>query len=147
MYVSLLFCHFDLTSSPIEIKQTIPCVQAINKLKIVSEMLYLMQVFHWSCSKSWGSGTNIHQKGRENTGSVAPPRQDVIHSALPGSRSRTSPKPLTDKPWQVPTSRTDRQDWRNIQNPTTRRAVCIVITVFDEFLGKKRIKCQPINNS
>ena len=42
---------------------------------------------------------------------------------------------------------TNKQTWRNIQNPTTRLEVGIVITVFEEFLGKKRIKCRPINNS
>ena len=36
---------------------------------------------------------------------------------------------------------------KKIQNPTTRRAVGIAIAVFDKFLGKKRIKCRPINNS
>ena len=29
-----------------------------------------------SATKVGGSGTKIHKKGRENTGSVAPPRQD-----------------------------------------------------------------------
>ena len=57
------------------------------------EMIF-MGVFHWSNndsrvgSKSQGSGTKIHKKGRENTGSVAPPRQDVIHPGLSGSRGR-----------------------------------------------------------
>ena len=96
-----------------------------------------MQVFHWSqpysrpyssrvgCKRRW-SGTKIHKKGRENAGLVAPPRQDMIHPGLSGSRgrpalgsgcflktgletTRTSPKPLTDKPCQAPTSHTDKQ--------------------------------------
>ena len=60
--------------------------------------------------------------------------------------TRTSPKPVTDKPYQIPTSRTEKQtDWRNIQEPLTSLEVGIVTTVFDEFLGKKRVKCGALN--
>ena len=34
------------------------------------------------------SGTKIHKKGREKSGSVLPPQEDVIHTGLSGSRGQ-----------------------------------------------------------
>ena len=82
----------------------------------------------WACLEAylpWGRDV-FHKTGLETT--------------------RTSPKPLSHfKSRQAVL--TNRQDWRNIQSPTTRCAVGIAITDFDEFLGKRRIKCHPINKS
>ena len=41
-----------------------------------------------SAAKVRGLGTKIHKKGQEKSGSVSPPRQDVIYSGLSGSRGR-----------------------------------------------------------
>ena len=50
--------------------------------------------------------------------------------------TRTNPKPVTDKLYQIPTSHTYRQDWRNTQNHMTRLEVGVVVTDFDEFLRR-----------
>ena len=108
-----------------------------------------------------GSGTKIHKKGRKNTESVAPPQQDgtltdrtwwlprqgvgsgtfiarpvveVLRQALNPNRQAVAG--LDKVYWQ--TDRTGEID----RITPTRCAVGIVSTVFDEFLGKKRIKCQ-----
>ena len=71
--------------------------------------------------KSRGSGTKIQKKGREKCGSVSdlPDRtcldletdltwgRDIFYKTRLETTS-TSPKPLTDKPYQVPTSSTDK---------------------------------------
>ena len=61
--------------------------------------------------------------------------------------TRTSPTPLTDKPYQVPASRTDKQTGLEKYTEYPRPDVELVLLVHDEFLGKKRIKCRPINKS
>ena len=73
-----------------------------------------------------GAGDKIHKKGREKSGSVSPPKTGRDNPGLSGYRgrpdlgrdilyrtrletARTSPKPLTDKLYQVLISRTDKQ--------------------------------------
>ena len=94
----------------------------------------IIQVFLYDCifirsvAKVWGSGTKI--KKAEYFGSASTPQKDVKYTGLSGYRGRwgrdvfyktglktirTSRKPLTEKPYEVVTSRTERQAWRNIQ--------------------------------
>ena len=49
----------------------------------------------------------------------------------------TSPKPLTEKPYQVPTSRTDKKTGLEKHTGPHDQTCSIVITAFDEILGKK----------
>ena len=124
-----------------------------------------MQCFHWrptlrlcifirSVAKVGGSGTKIKKGGKfwgrlqlhDRMGNIQACLD--LEADLPWGRDvfyktgleiiRASHKPLTDKPYEVPTGRTDKQTGLEKHTyPTTRLEVGIIITVFDDFLGKK----------
>ena len=96
--------------------------------------LHLMQVFHWSrpCNRPYDprvgcKSCRVVEKRSENAESVMKSptgrytyRQDVmtfltrrkagdVYCTASRRSTTTSPKPLTDKPYQVPASRTDKQ--------------------------------------
>ena len=102
-----------------------------------------------SC-KSWGSGTKIQKIGREKLGLVSFPDsmcyiQACLDLAVPWDgdilyrssvkTAKTSPKLLTDKLYQVLTSRTDKKTGPEKCTVSLQSAVGMAITNFDEFLG------------
>ena len=77
-----------------------------------------MGVFHWSrpYNQLYDSRVSLKHQGRKSRKKQAktPPRQDIVHPGLFGSRSqpdlettRTNCKPLTNKLYQVKTSLSD----------------------------------------
>ena len=95
--------------------------------------------------KSRESETQIPIKRVGKAGSVSPPSQDIILPGLSGSRgqprletTRASSKPLTDKPYQVPTRRTDKQTRLQKYTESTRPDLQSVLPLHF-LMTKKRI--------